>query len=321
MRKAVFFCFLLFLLGSALLAQQNTVYSQYMLNGLGMNPAYAGEAGPLEIIMGRRSQWAGFPGAPVVNFAGACKAIGKKGFYHSWHGVGAYMESNNEGAFAIKTFSLVYAWHKRLAHDYTLSAGFALSAVNYSMDASIVDARDPALYMYPPSVFIFPVLNPGVRLVSKKMYFDFSAKQATANETVGPDGVKELGTNNRLMPTFYFTVGRNFVSPNYAWTYTPSIQLRSALTYYPTFDLNLLVYYHRMIGIGISYRDRDSFVGMIQFRYKNKIVLGLSYDYSISRFSTVSANSREIIFGYTPYGSPVPFSPGSHIAQCPGFDL
>jgi len=314
-------CLLLCLLCGSAWAQQNTVYSQYMLNGLGMNPAYAGEAGPLEIIMGRRAQWVGFPGAPVVSFAGVCKSLGKKGFYHSWHGIGAYMESDNQGAFSVKTFSLMYAWHKRLAHDYTLSAGFSVGAVNYSLDASIVDPKDPALTLYPPSVFVFPIVNPGVRLVSRKMYFDFAAKQVLGNQTVNVDGVKAVGTDNRLMPTLYFTVGRNFVSGNYAWTYTPSLQLRSALTFYPTFDLNLLVYYHRLVGIGISYRDRDSFVAMIQFRYKNKIVLGLSYDYSISRFSTASANSREVIFGYTPYGSPAAQAPGSRIAQCPGFDL
>jgi type IX secretion system PorP/SprF family membrane protein len=316
--KIISICFLLCC--ASIHAQQNVTYSQYMLNGMGLNPAYAGESGPLEIIMGRRTQWVGFPGGPVANFAGVCKGFRKKGFYRSWHGIGAYVEADNAGLFTMKNFSVIYAWHKRLAHGYTISAGVSIGAAIYSFDGLVSDPSDPALRLYPPEVFIFPIINPGIRLSSRKMYFDFSIKQATANETVSVGGTKEIGTSNRLIPSFYFTFGRNFTSANYAWTYTPSIQLRSTLTFYPIADLNFLIYYHKTIGIGVSYRNLDSFVAMLQFRLKNKIILGLSYDYSVSRFSNANANSREIIFGFTPYGVPNAPLGANRIAQCPGFD-
>jgi type IX secretion system PorP/SprF family membrane protein len=312
---------ILVLLGSDLFAQQNMAYSQYMVNSLGLNPAFAGENGPFEIIMGSRTQWVGFPGAPRTNFAGFCKALGKKGFYHSWHGVGAYVEADNVGAFSTKTISVMYAWHKRLAHNYNLSAGVSVGGSIYSMDNSLENPNDPALATPLPNLFIFPIINPGIRLYSRKLYFDLSGKQVLANRTVDLEGQKELGVNERLMPEIFFTVGRQFISPNYAWTFTPSVQLISAVTYFPTFNLNLLVYYHRVVGVGISYRDRDAISAMLQFRFKNKIILGLAFDYSVSQFANTGANSREVIFGYTPYGKEAPVSPGSHIAQCPGFDL
>jgi type IX secretion system PorP/SprF family membrane protein len=319
--KAIKICCLLFtILWGSLGAQQNTTFSQYMLNELGLNPASTGESGPLEIIMGRRTQWAGFEGAPVLSMVGISKSIKKKGFYHSWHGVGAYLESDNVGIFATKSVSVMYAWHKRLAHDYVISAGVSVGVTSYSLDGSVTDAKDPALTLYPPRVIVFPVINPGIRLASKKMYFDLAARQVSINKTVNYDGKTAIGSQNYLMPTMYFTVGRNFSSPSYLWTYTPSIQLRSAVNYYPTFDLNCVVFYRKMIGIGLSYRNLDSFVGMIQFRYKNKITLGLSYDYSISRLSNANANSREIIFGFTPYGAPTQPMNGLRLAQCPGFD-
>ena len=41
------------------------VYSQYMLNGLALNPAYAGSRDVFNITLGYRNQWVGFDGAPV----------------------------------------------------------------------------------------------------------------------------------------------------------------------------------------------------------------------------------------------------------------
>ena len=41
------------------------VYSQYLQNGLLINPAYAGTRGALSAFMSYRMQWMGIPGAPV----------------------------------------------------------------------------------------------------------------------------------------------------------------------------------------------------------------------------------------------------------------
>ncbi|MFI5150259.1 MAG: PorP/SprF family type IX secretion system membrane protein [Bacteroidia bacterium] len=306
---------------AALKAQQNPQYTQYMLNELGLNPAYAGERGPLEFIFGRRSQWIGFPGNPRGNFGGFSKSIGKKGFYKSWHGVGAYVTDDNIGLIATKSVSLLYAYHIRLAHNFILSAGVSVGFTEYNMDGAIYDGTDPALSLYPPSVFIFPVINPGIRLHSKKVYFDFSLQQTTANRTVNVDGVKEIGVKNRLWPSWYFTCGKRFESANYAWSFTPSVQVHSSITFLPTADLNMLVFYHRMIGAGISYRSQEAIAGMIQFRlYKDKIKLGLAYDFVVSRIVNGASKSEEAIIGITP-NAVLEHIPAERISQCPGFDL
>ncbi|HXC06107.1 MAG TPA: PorP/SprF family type IX secretion system membrane protein [Bacteroidia bacterium] len=305
----------------ALQAQQSAQFTQYMLNELGMNPAYTGERGPLEFIMGRRSQWIGFPGNPHGDFVGVNKALGKKGFYRGWHGVGAYVSDDNIGLIATKSVSLLYAYHIRLAHNFILSAGISVGFTQYNLDGSLFDGTDPALYLYPPSVFVFPVINPGIRLHSKKVYFDFSLQQITANRTVNVDGVKGIGVKNRLWPNWFFTFGKRFESANYAWTFMPSIQVRSSITFLPTADVNLLVYYHHMLGAGISYRNQESIAGMIQFRLmKDKIILGLSYDFVVSRVANGASKSEEAIFGVTPNAVQERI-PSDRIAQCPGFDL
>src|ERR1700748_1446919 len=48
-------------------AQQDNLYSQYMFNGLLINPAYAGSNEVLSATALNRNQWVGFDGAPRTN--------------------------------------------------------------------------------------------------------------------------------------------------------------------------------------------------------------------------------------------------------------
>lgn len=321
MRKGVFISIFVLLSAMHSHAQQVTQYSQYMLNVLGMNPAYAGEKGPMEFLIGRRTQWVGFSGAPVSNFAGGTVALGKKGFYHGWHGIGAYVEEDKAGMFTNKAFSLMYSYHKRLAHGYVFSAGLSLGMSIIGIDGSLHDLTDPALSAYPAIVNVFPLVTPGVRLYSKYMYFDLAVKQVLNNETVAFDGVKELGTNNRLHPQILFTFGRRYVSANYAWVFTPSVQIHSSVLFLPAVEANFLAFYHKIIGLGISYRNGDAIIAMLQVHPTSKITLGLAFDFSVSRLVNGYANSQEAMFGFSPNGLPDQEIPRTRIARCPGFDL
>src|SRR5690606_9697278 len=45
-------------------AQQRPVYSQYLFNGIVINPAFAGSQEALSMQVSNRSQWSGLEGAP-----------------------------------------------------------------------------------------------------------------------------------------------------------------------------------------------------------------------------------------------------------------
>ena len=48
-------------------AQQDAMYTHYMFNTLGVNPAYAGSRDALTVTALHRSQWVGFNGAPTTH--------------------------------------------------------------------------------------------------------------------------------------------------------------------------------------------------------------------------------------------------------------
>ena len=59
-----FFVILVLLIATNSFAQHNAMFSQYMFNGLLINPAYAGSNDVLSATAIDRMQWAGFDGAP-----------------------------------------------------------------------------------------------------------------------------------------------------------------------------------------------------------------------------------------------------------------
>ncbi|MEQ8576076.1 MAG: type IX secretion system membrane protein PorP/SprF, partial [Fulvivirga sp.] len=61
--KSIFLLALLFLT-TALFAQQDPLYGQYLFNPLLINPAYSGLNNNFSAMVGYRTQWTGFEGHP-----------------------------------------------------------------------------------------------------------------------------------------------------------------------------------------------------------------------------------------------------------------
>ena len=73
-------CIGLFIISTAMSAQQNVQYTQFMLNDYGLDPAVAGSSKGLMFLVGRRVQWAGYALAQETNVASVTKGCGKKGW-------------------------------------------------------------------------------------------------------------------------------------------------------------------------------------------------------------------------------------------------
>lgn len=59
-------------------AQHSPMYSQYLLNGLAINPAYSGRNEALDLTLLHRQQWIGIDGAPVTTAFTANTPLRKK---------------------------------------------------------------------------------------------------------------------------------------------------------------------------------------------------------------------------------------------------
>ena len=315
-KKYSIFIFLLFALVAN--AQQNVQYSQFMLNDYGLNPAVAGSSKDLMFMVGRRVQWQGFGLAPETNFASVTRAFGKKGYRRFWHGVGAYIEQEKYGVFTGKSASASYAIHLKLSAKYFLSFGVAAGIKSIGVTNGIYNENDPALMTRAPNVII-PDIIPGVYLYSKRLFAGIAVRNVYQNRLT--QGNKEIGTNSRLLPNAYITVGRKIVSPDYDFIFVPAIHVQASFSALPVANFNFMTFYKKRVGLGLTYRMHDAVCAMLQIRIFSNVVVGFAYDYTISKFRNAHANSNEVMFGFSPVMSTENYDRATGAVDCPKFEL
>jgi type IX secretion system PorP/SprF family membrane protein len=299
-------------------AQQNVQYSQFLLNDYGLNPAVAGSSKGLMFMVGRRVQWQGFAYAPETNFASVTRAFGKKGYKRYWHGVGAYVEQDKFGAFSNKAAHASYTIHLKMDRKFHIGFGIAAGVKSYAITNSIYDVNDPAL-SNPVAKVVVPEITPGIYLYSKKFIAGISVRNLYANSL--KQGSKKIGANSRLLPNSYITVARKFVSGGYDFIVVPAVHIQTSFVTMPVTNFNCMVYYRKRVGLGLSYRMHDALTAMIQVRIFSNIVVGFSYDYTISKFRAANANSTEFMFGFSPIMSTENYERSEGTVDCPRFEL
>ena len=63
-------------------------------------------------------------------------------------------------------------------------------------------------------------------------------------------------------------------------------------------DINLLMDYNNTFGFGISFRTKDAIAGMVQLHLTDQLILGYSYDHTISELQKYNNGSHEIFLRY-----------------------
>ncbi|MFL5762476.1 MAG: PorP/SprF family type IX secretion system membrane protein [Bacteroidia bacterium] len=317
MKKSLFISFV-FLFSFGMQAQQAVQYSQFMLNNYGLNPAVAGSEKGLTILVGKRTQWRGFALAPETTFASITKDFGKKGYKYYWHGLGAYIEQDKFGLFTTKTVSGSYTIHLKLSPKYFLGFGVAAGVKSVAL-SSLFDPQDPAIDRNGPKVLV-PDVVPGLYLYSKKGSVGVSARNVYKNTL--KQGNKEIGSNgSHLLPTLVFTANKKFRSQGYDFIFVPGINVQSNFYSIPSAQLNFMAYFRQRIGFGVTYRAHDAVAAILQIRVLKNVVVGLSYDYTVSAFRAANANSDEIMIGLSPVMSAEGYHPPGGAADCPKFDF
>jgi type IX secretion system PorP/SprF family membrane protein len=302
----------------AVFAQQGPLYSQYMLIEYGFNPAVGGYTDGWQVMSGRRTQWRGFDYAPVSNFLGIHRSIGKKYYRNNWHGAGLYVEDDNEGLTGQRMMYLSYSYHQRIAKRYTVSFGLFAGARIHSISAALYDPNDPALSTYPAILLMGPEIVPGIHLRSKNMFADVCMRNIYKSKIEGQG--KVIGTPSRLKPHLYFSLGRKFISSSYYYSLVPSVQLRYTQAAFPSIDLNCMMYIKQRIGLGISYRANDAAIAMLHVRVTKTIIIGFAYDYVTSRIRNRASASQEVMFGFSPIGAG-DMEPARNVAECPRMEF
>lgn len=302
-------------------SQQTPSYTQFVLNLYALNPAVAGTNLGFEALVGTRIQWIGMPQAPVTNFASVTYGWRKNFSYRGHHGAGFYGEDDRQGMFSSKAMYLSYAYHLRIFTGLHIGAGLSAGVRRMGLNQLLYDAGDPALTFQKSVGYLYPDIIPGLRVYTRKLFFDLSVRQVYVNKI--RQGSFRLGSEgSSLDPTFVFAVKRRFALGDNDWVLVPAAMTQYAARSLPYIQGNCMLFYRHKIGAGVSVRGTSFASAMLQVKITKTILAGIAYDYTINRFRAASANSLEIILHFRTAGADDEGNrPRFNVAQCPDFDF
>ncbi|MFD2865314.1 PorP/SprF family type IX secretion system membrane protein [Mucilaginibacter antarcticus] len=284
---------------------QHTIHlSQYLFNGLVVNPAYAGYRDNWTINASSRLQWEGVKGAPKTNTLSVDGALGEDGNV----GLGVLVSNERLGPEINTAGYINYAYRIKLSDDdsHRLSFGVAAGAVQYAIDASLFNAGaaiDPTVTTGVQTK-LAPDFRVGIYYYSPLFYVGASALNLIPNAYPDPNSIFVRETR-----TYYLTTGFIVpISPVVNWR--PSMLVKEDFKG-PT-NINLSTYFllADMVWVGASYNSGvvlwnksnlqtnlntvGAVTGAVAVNITPLCRFGYSYDFATSKLSGFQGASHEI---------------------------
>ena len=279
----------LLMVGATCRAQYHPQYSQYMFNGLALNPAYAGTQEVLNIAtLCRNSQWGNsVNGTPVTyTFAGdfplrnpqlALGLLEYDDFINILKQTGTYI------AYSFR----VRAGEGRLS--FGMQAGFDLQRENQTR-LILIQPDDPMFHLEKHSAFM-PNAGVGVYYYTDRFFAGLSLPQLLAYSPNTADSYKSKLTlsNTMLYGGMIVPAGRDLkIKPSALLQFVGNGVL---------LDMNCnFLMFREILELGVSWRNSSTLVGMAQFMYQS-FWLGYAYDFAIGKPSAINT-SHEILLRY-----------------------
>jgi type IX secretion system PorP/SprF family membrane protein len=284
---------MMFLLPLYSRGQQNIVYSQYLFNGLLINPAYAGSHVQLSGTLTYRNQWVNFEGAPETSTLGVHTALVKGkvgvGLLATNDKIGSY---RNTGIFANYAYMI-----KDPINNGVLSMGISVGANNYKADFTELRLKQGADPIFNVFMNEFrPNFGGGVFYYNKKIWAGLSVPTILTHGGLFSGNLEQLRT-----PRFYY-LNAGIKLPLDRRTekiiLQPSFLIRAQDGTPLSVDYTVNVVFDQIISIGSSYRSGDGAILFLNYKLSEKFYVGYSYDQTTSDIRRFSNGSHEIMINF-----------------------
>lgn len=274
--------------------QQDPMYSQYVFNGLIINPAYAGTRDVLCTSILYRDQWAGLPGAPKTGILSVDAPIKNKNV-----GAGLTVEFDKIGITSHTAFNGIYSYRLRFANSslvFGLQAGLGFSNSNFS-SVRYSDGTQNDVAFQNDFHDVLPNFGFGLYYFSDRFYAGFSVPQIAGYAI-------QNALYHKTESAYLDLANHYFINTGYLFDLTPDIKAKpSILLKYVRgapveMDLNGIVWFYDIVAAGISYRSFASLDFILQVRASRQFSIGYAYEYATTKLNTFSSGSHEIMLQY-----------------------
>lgn len=276
-------------------SQYVPVTSQYIFNGLVINPAYAGSQDALSLSLSHRSQWVGFKGAPStqnISFHGPLKneniAVGGM-FYRD--AIGVTVENAMYG---------IYAYRMKMNGGFlSLGLGAGVSLYNSRWnEVPVTDPNDPS-FTAPSQVFIKPNISFGTYYYNKVFFGGISVPFILSHK-LNPSGTKYQVYNDISNYNVLVQAG-TYLNLSKTFTLKPSVLLKRGAANSYQADGTLQAVIQNKYSLGITYRTSNALVCLAQMRINDQWFAGYSFDYTLSVLRNYQYGSHELLLRYLFY--------------------
>jgi type IX secretion system PorP/SprF family membrane protein len=270
-------------------AQQTVMYTQYMFNGLTINPAYAGSDKFLNLTLQGRQQWLGFTGAPTSQMISAHNLSQNKRA-----GFGMMIERESMGVNETFNGYLMYAYKINFKKG-TLSVGLQAGISSYKQqltDLTIPQGVNDPSFANNAS-YTLPNFGAGVHYSTERFYVGLSVPYLLQN------------TFDKSNAVLSARQSRNYLlAGGYVFDLSPSLKLKpNFLIKYVNgapvnIDINANLLIKEVLWIGCSYRMKNSINPIIELVVTPKLRFGFAYDIPIAKMAGVYSGSPEVMINY-----------------------
>jgi len=272
------------------------VYSQYLQNGLLINPAYAGSRGSLSGFLSYRLQWMGIPDAPVFQSVSLNAPM-----KNDKVGLGLMAQFMKFGFTKSQSIYGSYAYHIKLRTgriSLGLRAGFDRSNTDYT--GILTTTKDDPVFISNDKPYMLPNIGAGVYYFNDKLFAGASIPSFLSYRKNSSTGSVEAYQSFSTYDVIFSAGGLITFSP--AVKFKPSVLIdysfdkTKKLT---QFDINGNFIIGDLVWLGGSYRTSEQvMVGILQVQINPQFMFGFSYDYAAGRMSSYSKGSSEFIMRY-----------------------
>jgi type IX secretion system PorP/SprF family membrane protein len=272
-------------------SQQDPMLSQYMFNGLYLNPAYAGSHKYWTSTLTYRNQWVGFDGAPETFVAAVDGPLPNKNM-----GLGLIAVNDRIGVSTLNSVIANYAYQLKLGGEHKLALGANAGFSHYSAKLTELTVWDnDQVFDANLSGKMLPRFGIGAYYFTPQYYAGLSIPTLFSYDN-DYDASLNLNKATFLRRHYLLTAGYIFkinkdinLKPSFLLKYVPNTPMEV--------DLNISAVYKNAIWLGASFRSGDAVVVMAEYQTNAFFRVGYAYDITFSKLRNYSSGSHEIMIG------------------------
>lgn len=306
------------LISTNLMAQQQGLYSNFLLNGYIYNPALAGIEDHLDFKSSFRRQWMNLPGSPTTMYASVHGALNQRDLNKEElgslpmrgastikfknvapkkmrHGAGGYFLNDKAGLLTRNMVTLGYSCHIPLNQKYYLAAGANVGAHFFSLEkATLRDQQDDA-FAGSQNLGVLPDVQAGLYLYSDHLQVGLSGTQLVANRMSFAKENKSVSYNS-LTRHFFGTISYRIpLDPDFDLLPIGIVRYTENSPF--SFEGGAKIRYRSTFWAGGTYRYGDAACGMVGFSMYNLLDLCYAFDFTTTNIQNSSVGTHEIVLG------------------------